>query len=158
LHNTAADPQDLAVPLAKPYTYSRKGAFALGRYPDHFSAAAGLMASVMDIAGYDIALDQHRFIGPQTQQLAWTPSLSIRGRNLPYGLGWFTQNYKGTRLIWHYGWWPPHVSSLYLKVPELGLSFIILANTEALSRGFGLHRGNVLRSPAARLFLQAFVF
>ena len=158
LDNTAAHSQDLAVPLAKPYTYSRKGGFTVGQYPDHFSSAAGLMASVMDIARYDIALDQHRFIGPEIQQLAWSPTVSTHGKKLPYGLGWFSQSYRGTRLIWHYGWWPPHVSSLYLKVPEQDLSFIILGNTEGLSKGFGLHRGNVLRSPAARLFLQTFVF
>lgn len=158
LKNTAADPQDLAVPLAVPYTYARKQGFVPGKYPEHFSSAAGLMASVADIARYDIALDQYRFIRPDTQELAWTPSLSNRGRKLPYGLGWFSQSYRGTRLIWHYGWWPPHVSSLYLKVPEHALSFIILGNTEALSKGFGLHRGSVQRSPAARLFLQTFVF
>ena len=158
LKNTAADPQDLSIPLARPYSYSRKAGFVLGKYPEHFSSAAGLMASVTDIARYDIALDQHRFIRPQTQELAWSPAVSTRGKKPPYGLGWFTQSYRGTRLIWHYGWWPPHVSSLYLKVPEHSLSFIILGNTDALSKGFGLHRGNVLKSPAARLFLQTFVF
>jgi len=157
LNNTAADPRELSVPLAGPYTYSRKEGFVVGSYPEHFSSAAGLMASVADIARYDISLDRHRFVRPETQELAWTPTVSTRGKQLPYGLGWFTQSYRGTRLIWHYGWWPPHVSSLYLKVPEQGLSFIILGNTEALSKGFGLHRSNVLRSPAARLFLRTFV-
>jgi CubicO group peptidase (beta-lactamase class C family) len=157
LKNTAADPQELSVTLARPYTYSRKAGFIPGKYPEHFSSAAGLMASVADIARYDIALDQHRFIRPETQELAWSPMVSTRGKKLPYGLGWFSQRYRGTRLIWHYGWWPPHVSSLYLKVPEHQISFIILGNTDALSRGFALHRGNVLKSPAARLFLQNFV-
>jgi CubicO group peptidase (beta-lactamase class C family) len=157
LNNTAADSRDLAVSVAIPYTYSRNGGFVPGKYRDHVSCAAGLMASVADIAAFDIALDQHRFIRPQTQELAWTPTVSTRGRKLPYGLGWFTQTYRGSRLIWHYGWWPPHVSSLYLKVPEQSFSFIILGNTEALSKGFGLHRGKVKRSPAARLFLQTFV-
>ena len=157
LNNTAADPRDLSAPLARPYTYSRKEGFVVGSYPEHFSSAAGLLASAADIARYDIALDRHRFIRPETRELAWSPTVSTRGKQLPYGLGWFTQSYRGTRLVWHYGWWPPHVSSLYLKVPEQGLSFIILGNTDALSRGFGLHRGNVLRSPAARLFLRTFV-
>lgn len=31
LNNTAAEPQDLAVPLAKPYTFSRKRGFIQGR-------------------------------------------------------------------------------------------------------------------------------
>jgi hypothetical protein len=42
-------------------------------------------------------------------------------------------------------------------VPQQALSFVVLGNTDGLSRGFGLHRGNVRRSPAARLFLDTFV-
>ena len=40
LSNTAAEAEKLAVALAKPYTYSRKSGFTLGRYPEHFSSAA----------------------------------------------------------------------------------------------------------------------
>ena len=53
------------------------------------------------MAKYDIAIDQNRFLKKETQQLAFTPMVSTKGEQLPYGLGWFTQNYKGTRLIWH---------------------------------------------------------
>jgi CubicO group peptidase (beta-lactamase class C family) len=158
LKNTAVGAEGLAVPLAKPYSFTKDQGFRLGKYPQHFSSAAGLMASVTDVATFDVALDQHRFIGPETQDLAWMPTVSTRGRILPYGLGWFSQTCRGTRLVWHYGWWPPHVSSLYLKVPEHNLSFIILANSDALSAKFKLDRGNVLRSPAAKLFLKTFVF
>jgi CubicO group peptidase (beta-lactamase class C family) len=130
----------------------------LGQDPLRFSSAAGLMTSVLDAANFDIALDEHRFIRAETQDLAWTPMVSTTGRKLPYGLGWFIQTNRRIRLIWHYGWWPPHVSSLYLKVPEYNLSFIIFANSEGLSAKFNLHRGDVLRSPAAKLFLKTFVF
>jgi len=37
-----------------------------------------------------------------------------------------------------------------------GMSFILLANSDALSARYHLDRGNVLRSPAARLFLDRF--
>jgi CubicO group peptidase (beta-lactamase class C family) len=158
LKNTAAGVEELTVALAKPYSYSRKNGFTLGKYPEHFSSAAGLMASVADIAAFDIALDQQRFIRSETRELAWRPAQAVTGKALPYGLGWFVQEAKGIRLIWHYGWWPPHVSGLYLKVPDQSLSFIILANTDGLSANFGLHRGNVLRSPAAKLFLKNFLF
>ena len=45
-----------------------------------------------------------------------------------------------------------------MKVPAKSLSFIVLANSDGLSAEFDLHRGNVLRSPVAELFLKTFVF
>ena len=157
LRNTSSSVDGLAEDLARPYGWTRKEGVVTGKYPEHFSPAAGLMASVADVARYDIALDSDVFVKPETRELAWTPTVSTGGRDLPYGLGWFTQKYRGTRLFWHYGYWDS-ISTLYLKVPDYGLSFILLANTDALSDGFGLGGGNVRRSPAARLFLDTFVF
>lgn len=121
------------------------------------STAAGLMASVLDMAKYDIAVDQHRFLTKETQQLAFTPFTSTKGEALPYGLGWFTQDYKGTRLIWHYGYWTGN-SSLILKVPERNLTFIVMANTDNLSRPTDLGAGDVLSSPVGLAFLKTFIF
>jgi hypothetical protein len=115
------------------------------------------MASVLDMAKYDIAVDRHRFLTKETQQLAFTPFTSTKGEALPYGLGWFTQDYKGTRLIWHYGYWTGN-SSLILKVPERNLTFIIMANTDNLSRPTDLGAGDVLSSPVGLAFLETFVF
>lgn len=127
------------------------------KYPTHFSTAAGLMASVLDMAKYDIAVDQHRFLSKETQQLAFTPFTSTKGEALPYGLGWFTQDYRGTRLIWHYGYWTGN-SSLILKVPERNLTFIVMANTDNLSRPTDLGAGDVLTSPVGLAFLETFIF
>ncbi|MBV9928534.1 MAG: serine hydrolase [Acidobacteria bacterium] len=127
------------------------------KYPTYFGTAAGLMASVLDMAKYDIAIDQHRFLTKETQQLAFTPFTSTKGEALPYGLGWFTQDYRGTRLIWHYGYWTGN-SSLILKVPERNLTFIAMANTDNLSRPTDLGAGDVLSSPVGLAFLKTFVF
>jgi hypothetical protein len=126
------------------------------KYPTHFSTAAGLMASVLDMAKYDIAIDRHRFLTEETQRLAFTPFTSTKGEALPYGLGWFTQDYKGTRLVWHYGYWTGN-SSLILKVPERNLTFIVMANTDNLSRPTDLGAGDVLSSPVGLAFLKTFV-
>jgi CubicO group peptidase (beta-lactamase class C family) len=126
------------------------------KYPTHFSTAAGLMASVLDMAKYDIAVDRHRFLTKETQRLAFTPFTSTKGEALPYGLGWFTQDYKGTRLVWHYGYWTGN-SSLILKVPERDLTFIVMANTDNLSRPTDLGAGDVLSSPVGLAFLKTFV-
>ncbi len=114
------------------------------------------MSSVLDMAKYDIAIDQHRFIKQETQQLAFTPAVSTKGETLPYGLGWFTQNYKGTRLIWHYGYWTCN-SSLILKVPDRNITFIAMANTDNLSRPTDLGAGDVTSSPVGLAFLKTFI-
>ena len=114
------------------------------------------MSSAADLALYDIALDSHTFLEPATQESAWTPTVSNDGRTLPYGLGWFIQNYRGTRLVWHYGFWSS-VSALYLKVPEYNINLMVLSNSDRLSKGYGLHNGNILNSPVARSFLKGFI-
>ena len=119
--------------LAQPYALDRENKITKSSYPQGFSTSAGLMASVLDMAKYDIAIDQNKFLNRETQQLAFTPAVSTNGEALPYGLGWFTQNYKGTKMLWHYGYWTAN-SSFILKIPDRNITFIAMANTDNLSR------------------------
>jgi hypothetical protein len=64
---------------------------------------------------------------------------------------------KEIKIVWHYGHFPPIASSLYLKVPEHNMTFLLLANTSQLSDSYGLQEGDVTRSPYASLFLNHFV-
>ena len=50
-----------------------------------------------------MAMDRDAFLRPATKALAWTPVVSPAGETFPYGLGWFATDYKGIRVIWHYG-------------------------------------------------------
>ena len=81
--------------------------------------------------------------------------MSPTGETFPYGLGWFTTDYKGVRVIWHYGYWTAS-SSLVIKVPSQGLSFVLLANTDGLSAPYPLGSGKLDASPWARQFLETF--
>jgi CubicO group peptidase (beta-lactamase class C family) len=143
--------------IAQPYALDRAFNPVKSAYPTSFSTSAGLISSVLDMAKYDIAIDQNRFLTKETQQLAFTPTVSTKGDALPYGLGWFTQNYKGTRLIWHYGYWTCN-SSLIIKVPDRNITFIAMANTDNLSRPTDLGAGDVTSSPVGLAFLKTFVF
>jgi len=70
-------------------------------------------------------------------------------------MGWFIQQRRGVKIIWHYGWDRAN-STLLVKIPERGLAFALLGNSEALSRKFDLaHDEDVTRSPFARAFLQS---
>ena len=143
--------------LAQPYALDREFKFTKISYPQGFSTSAGLMSTVLDMAKYDIAIDQNKFLTKETQQLAFTPARSTKGEELPYGLGWFTQNYKGTKLLWHYGYWTGN-SSFILKVPERNMTFIIMANSDNLSRPTDLGSGDALSSPVGMAFLKTFIF
>lgn len=133
---------------------------APGFNEDSFNAGAGLMSTVVDLARFDAALDANTLVTAATKELMWTPTVSNSGQKLPYGLGWFTQDYRGTRLIWHTGFSSPSTSALFLKVPDKGLTFIILANTDLLSRHFQAGHGDdadVLCSLVALAFYKQFV-
>ena len=127
-------------------------------HPDYFGTAAGLVASARDVAAFSMAIDEERFLSPETWADVFTPAVSNSGETLPYGLGWFIQEYQGVTLQWHYGYWTTN-SSLIVRVPQRGLTFVVLANTQTLSSPYGLGADdNVMRSDVARLFIEEFVF
>ncbi|MDJ0950649.1 MAG: serine hydrolase domain-containing protein [Alphaproteobacteria bacterium] len=157
LNNTGRMGDALETKLASPYKLNSEGDLVRGAYPTFFGSSAGLVASVSDYAQYIVALKDNRFLRPETLALAMTPTKSTAGHDLPYGLGWFVETVKGTKVIWHYGYWDS-VSTLVVIVPEQDLTSFVFANTDALSRGFDLGRGHIVRSPAGLKFLESLVF
>jgi CubicO group peptidase (beta-lactamase class C family) len=140
--------------LALPYV-TTSGRPVLGEYPPRgIGAAAGLISTVRDLAKYDAALDAHVLLSSATQARAWTPFVLTGGQRSPYGLGWFTQMTAAGTAIWHYGLWPTF-SSLLLKLPERGVTLILLANSDGLSARFALADGDVTLSPFAAAFIAA---
>ena len=135
-----------------------------------FSPAAGIMSSVADMAKYSIAIDEGKFLKAGTWEEIFTPYVTPKGKTIPYGLGWFVKDYKGLKIVWHTGWWYGY-STLLIKIPQKDLSFIILANSQDLSRPFYLTHYPVplpdpfskslgkelLVSDFASLFIQYFV-
>ena len=153
---TALDVSTYRANLARGYTYAN-GAYAPTVYPRNFSTAAGLTGSVLDLAAFSMALDRGDVIDPAVRDVAFAPTISTAGDTLPYGLGWFSTRYRGERIVWQYGLWTA-ISSLIIKVPSRGLTFVVLANTDELSSPYPLASGRLDSSPWARAFLDAFVF
>ncbi|MBL4668933.1 MAG: beta-lactamase family protein [Flavobacteriales bacterium] len=141
--------------LAKPYIIKSHGTFELGKYPDpQLNAGAGIISSVTDLMLFDNAINQNLLVKENTKKEQFRPFILNNGNLSPYGLGWFTQKYKGYTLVWHNGWQPDAYSGLYLKVLEKNLTLILLANSEGLSEPFELGEGDVLSSEFARSFLD----
>ena len=126
--------------------------------PQGDGAAGGVVTTVLDLARFDRALDDGRLLRPASRRMMMTPTRSAKGETLPYGLGWYVQDHRGERLVWHSGWWEEAYSALYLKVPERGVTFIVLANSEGVWWGNPLDRAQVEDSAFARAFLETFVF
>jgi CubicO group peptidase (beta-lactamase class C family) len=150
---------DLAQRLAPPYRIDGSGVIlrAPARPPQGDGAAGGVVTTVLDLAMFDIALDQGVLISAESRAEMMAPTRAINGDALPYGLGWYVQEYEGHTLVWHSGWWEDAYSALYLKIPTLNLSFILLANSEGIWWGNPLNRAEVQRSEFAQAFLHAFV-
>jgi CubicO group peptidase (beta-lactamase class C family) len=120
--------------LAEPYAYYGEGEILHeSQPPADFWASAGLLSTVRDMAKYDAAVDHGVLLKPDTLAKAWSPFPSNAGQPLAHGLGWFVTDYRGTRLVWHYGHWGTGFSALYLKVPSKRLSLVMLSNSEALA-------------------------
>jgi CubicO group peptidase (beta-lactamase class C family) len=144
--------------FAEPYTYYGDGEILHDSYPpDDFWVSAGLLSTVRDMAKYDAAVDRHALLTKATLDKAWTPVLSNAGQPLPMGLGWWITDYRGTRLVYHYGHWGTGFSALYLKVPSRRLSMVMFANSEALADHHYQINEDVTNDLFACAFLQTFV-
>lgn len=149
---------DLAAAAAKPYHLDSAGALVRSREPgpQGDGAAGGVISTVADLARFDLALDEGRLISEASRAEMWRPGRSSSGAVLPYGIGWYVQEVDGRRLVWHSGWWEQAYSALYLKLPDEGLTLILLANSEGVWWGNPLDAAQVERSPFAAAFLRRF--
>jgi CubicO group peptidase (beta-lactamase class C family) len=116
----------------------------------HFSPAAGLVTSVRDLARISIALDTDQLLDPATKTEMLSPTIEIRGPSKTYGLGWYVQTYQGVKLEWHFGLALGH-SSLIIRAPERGLTFVVFANTSRLTGA------DIMVTGPGRLFVESFV-
>ena len=121
-------------------------------YPAHFSVAAGLLSTVLDLVTYAAAIDEGRLYPEGGRSLAFSPMRATSGAELPYGLGWFVEHRTGGDVAWHFGSWTGN-SALLVLAPDRGASFALLANSDRLSTPFPLEQGRLESSAFARAFL-----
>lgn len=119
-------------------------------------AHAALVSTVDDVAKFAAALLSGRLLSPQSFETMTTPFVSADGRTLPVGVGFFSQQIAGERVVWSFGQDDPdYGSALLLMVPRRKLAVVMMANTDELSNPFRLLMGNVRTSPFATAFLDS---
>jgi len=143
--------------LATPYVVSGGQAVQSQYAATKLTPGSGLISSALDLTSFILALRQGVLLQSQTLGLMWRPPVGAAGLPLPHGLGWFVQSYNAATVVWQFGLGTNSSSSLLLTVPSRGLTLILVANCDCLSKPFPLSAGDVLVSPYARLFLGLFV-
>jgi CubicO group peptidase (beta-lactamase class C family) len=139
--------------LAPPFAQTKNGPRKAPFPDDDFRAADGIYTSVRQLAKFDIAFSSGALLPPE-----WQKRVMDGWRTSPgYSFGWFNQTWNGHRLMWHSGWSPDAYSAIYLKVPDEGLTLLVLANTEALWWNNSLVRAEIEKSPVAEQFLTRVV-
>jgi CubicO group peptidase (beta-lactamase class C family) len=139
--------------LAKPYELNEKGEIVASQYFDEFGAFGGLITTVKDLLKYSAGIDENKFVSANTQKEIFTPYKMQNGALTPYGLGWFTQTYRGIDFYWHYGQTQGE-SGLFIKVPSLKMTMVVLTNIDKLSQPFPLADGDLFMSPIGQLFYK----
>jgi CubicO group peptidase (beta-lactamase class C family) len=145
--------------LAPPFRHAPEQSDNLDPSPlpnPELNASSGIISSVIGLATYSIALDEGRILAPEKLEEMWTPPINADGRLSNYAHGWWTQDWNGKKLVWHGGWWPDAYAGMLLKVPEEGLTFVALGNTDGLNWENRLHVAEIENSPLALKFLEMF--
>jgi CubicO group peptidase (beta-lactamase class C family) len=139
--------------LAVPYAVdSQKRATATQFTATALTSATGLISTMDDLAQFDTALRNGILLRPDTLAAAWRPAAGY-----PHGIGWFVQSYNGDSVVWQFGNSGTGSSSIWITVPSRAVTFLAVANSNGLAKGFSLSNGDVTQSPFARAFLGVFL-
>jgi CubicO group peptidase (beta-lactamase class C family) len=128
--------------------------------PARIDFAQGVVSTALDLAQFDLWYD-NGFLAQETRRLALSQTFA-NGRPLQTGLGWFVQLYisasgNSELVAWQFGVIENAYSALIVKVPNRGLTLILLANSDGLTAPFALDAGDVTRSIFASTFLRTFI-
>jgi CubicO group peptidase (beta-lactamase class C family) len=140
--------------LAVPYAVDGSGRASASRYPaTTLTPSAGLISTVLNFAQFDRGLRQGVLLRSDTLAAAWRPPVGRNG-SLPHGYGWFVQTYNGEQVVWQFGGGANASSSMVITLPARGITLIMVANSDGLSKPASLAAGDITASPFARVFFQ----
>ena len=139
--------------LAAPYRIDDRGRATRSAYvTPPTNPATSVVASVLDLAKFDLALRDGLLLSQDTLRLAWLP---VAGG--PAGLGWLIQRVGSDTVVWQYGVETDAYSSLMIKVPGRDLTLILLANSDRLAAPHATAVPDVTASVFAKLFFRTFL-
>jgi hypothetical protein len=113
-------------------------------------ADGSLYFTVKDLAAWDAALRERKFLKPASFEAWWTPVRLVSGTSYPYGFGWGIVEQRGERLIQHGGSWQGFRTAI-ARYPDQGLTVIVLANLAQAEPEAMAHEIAGLLEPKLRL-------
>jgi hypothetical protein len=140
--------------IAKPY-YNEGDKVLEGNFLTQVNAAVGLESSVADMLKFMQTCLKRELVSTSAYDEMFSPTLLRTNTTVNYGLGWFIEECRGQRVIWHNGYGLA-ASGLIIMLPEKDLAFVLLGNSNRISSPFpiGLPGVDIEESPFARLFLN----
>ena len=93
-------------------------------------ADGALYFSVKDLAAWDVALRERKFLKPASFDAWWTPVRLASGTTFQYGFGWNIAEQRGQRLIEHGGSWQGFRAAI-ARYADQGLTVAVLTNLSA---------------------------
>ncbi len=90
-------------------------------------ADGALYFTVKDLAAWDVALRERKFLKPASFEAWWTPVTLANGTTYQYGFGWGIGEQRGRRLIEHGGSWQGFRAAITHYVDQ-GLAVSVLTN------------------------------
>ncbi len=143
----AAQPQA----MAQPYFYDNGLEPGIIEYG--VSSSAGLVSNLRDLAAFSRGLDDESLLSAASKDVMFKSAQE----GLPYGYGIFSESYAEVELLWGYGQYDCY-ASLFLKVPEKGLTLILAGNNNLMSDPARLIYGKATGSLFVMSFLKNMVF
>jgi CubicO group peptidase (beta-lactamase class C family) len=119
-------------------------------------AHAGLVSTVTDMAAVFDALLAGRLVSPAGLGRLFSPAPLESGDPGPVGVGWFITHVEGERVAWSFGQDDPdHSGVRAILWPDRGVSFVYLANSNAVSDAYRLLGGDPVADPIFHAAVRA---
>ena len=102
----------------------------------------GLLSTAVDLAKWDAALYDDKFLSASTREAMWTPVKLNDGKTQPYGFGWNVGELRGHRWVAHSGG-RPGASAHITRLLDDRLTVIVLMNGPGSAGDVALHIGGL---------------
>ena len=93
----------------------------------------GIYSSLTDLAKWDRAICKGGLVSLPMMESIFRPHVNTE-EGAAYGYGWFIGNWRGRKMVWHHGSTIGFRTAI-LRIPDLKLSVIVLANRNDLEAG-----------------------
>ena len=94
------------------------------------TADGALYTNVLDLAKWDAALREKKFLTSSSYELMWSPVKLNDGKTYPYGFGWFLEDKGGYKAVSHTGSWQGFTMAIN-RYEKNELTVIVMTNLDS---------------------------